>query len=63
MAEPVGRDGEAVGDQHPSAESDRYISPRDAFLRPTRGTSVIPISSKKRTYSGLVMLAPSAVGD
>src|SRR6185437_5501616 len=38
------------GTRTPSFESFRYISPSEAFLPPTSGTSSIPISSKNLRY-------------
>ena len=46
------------GIRTPWPDSFWYISPSEAFLPPTSGTSSMPNSSKKRTYLGIVMICP-----
>src|ERR1700752_1098909 len=57
------RQAEAVmenpcGTRTPCPASFWNISPREAFLPPTSGTSSMPKSSKKRTYSDVLMTCP-----
>src|SRR3990172_2312692 len=40
----------------PAPANSRTISPREAFLPPTRGISVIPISSNQRIYGWLLAI-------
>ena len=45
-----------LGTLIPCGVSSRYISPSDAFLPPTSGTSSMPISSKKRMYLPMLFM-------